>query len=242
MIQLSILIPFYNEEKTLGGSLSRLERILDELGHPEDIEVLLINSHSEDGSLNIANSFSRRLDQWKLYPLEQKQPSSGAAFYEGAKKCSGLWVFFLAADIHIKLPHIQKLRLFINTMPTDHYGAFFKSYQPSHWVLSIYASIQNRFLLRKRRHFVWTHCPLVSQALCKNYLTKNDFLTDVLFSDQLRKKAHFHYFRIPVQVNSRRYYPRRILRRILLNGFILFAFRLKLLSVTRLEKIYRLLN
>ena len=63
ILTLTVIVPFYNEEKTLESSLIRLKdsKIAD--------EVILIDDCSTDNSLNIAQSFTNNKD-WKLYRNE----------------------------------------------------------------------------------------------------------------------------------------------------------------------------
>ena len=68
------------------------------------------------------------------------------------------------------------------------------------------------------------------------------FLEDVVLSDELRASDDWQLVAGRVKVSARRYYPRRTIRRVCLNGAVMFLYRLGLTSAPRLRVLYQSLK
>ncbi len=102
MCKVSIIVPIYNEEKTL-------ERCLNSLHQQtfSDFEVLLINDGSTDSSLDICEKYEQLDQRFKIFTQENAGPS--AARNLGIDRASGEFVYFVDADDHIEHNAIEKM-------------------------------------------------------------------------------------------------------------------------------------
>ena len=87
----SIIIPFYNEEKFLAKAV---ESVLAQ-SYPE-IELILVDSSSTDRSLEIARSFVAASKNIKIVSIRDKSP--GHARNTGIAQANGTFISFLDAD------------------------------------------------------------------------------------------------------------------------------------------------
>jgi cellulose synthase/poly-beta-1,6-N-acetylglucosamine synthase-like glycosyltransferase len=91
---LSIVIPFRNEKENLPVLLRELRRLR---GFPEQIEVILVDDHSDDGyfpDLEETESLS-----FRLFPLPEGLHGKKAAIDLGVRESSGEWILTLDADV-----------------------------------------------------------------------------------------------------------------------------------------------
>lgn len=89
MVKLSLIIPCYNAEATIG---ELLERILAQ--KETDFEVIVINDGSTDNSLAICKRFNDK----RLRIITVKNGGVSRARNIGLKKCTGKYVMFADAD------------------------------------------------------------------------------------------------------------------------------------------------
>ncbi|MDR2230105.1 MAG: glycosyltransferase family 2 protein [Flavobacteriaceae bacterium] len=95
MIQLSVIIPFYNSSEYFEESLESLKVNLN-----EEIEVLLIDDGSTDNSLEIINKvFNETPDRIKTLfrPIDRPKGANACRNY-GLEHANGQWVMFLDSD------------------------------------------------------------------------------------------------------------------------------------------------
>ena len=111
--KLSILIPVYNEEKTL---LNILERINECKIDSFDFETIIINDGSDDNTLNIIKENSNLYD--KLINLD-KNRGKGFAIKSGLKIATGDYVIFQDADLEYDPKDFIKFTNLINKFPVD---------------------------------------------------------------------------------------------------------------------------
>ena len=92
IINLSIIIPIYNEEKTLLEVLNRIN-LLKEFCN---LEIIVVNDGSTDKSNNIIKKNNKLYD--KLIDLK-KNCGKGKAVIEGIKNCSQEYILIQDADL-----------------------------------------------------------------------------------------------------------------------------------------------
>lgn len=103
---LSVIIPFYNEEKTL------LKVLCEVLKRDEVYEVIAVDDCSEDNSLKVIKSFlaSNRRYQQKVHILRHKKNlGKGAAIVTGLKQSGGKYTLIQDADLEYNPDDYQKL-------------------------------------------------------------------------------------------------------------------------------------
>ena len=89
---LSVIIPFFNEEKTLSSVLD------DVLTNLNPYEIILVNDGSTDSSLKIAKQYEIKYKNIVVLNSHQNQ-GKGAAIRNGIKKCSGKIISIFDADL-----------------------------------------------------------------------------------------------------------------------------------------------
>ena len=102
-IRVSVIVPVYNEEKTL---LTVLEKISQQNIFGFKIETIVINDGSTDDSLKILEEHSSLFH--KLINLE-KNSGKGAAVREGLKSATGDYILFQDADMEYDPSEYRKL-------------------------------------------------------------------------------------------------------------------------------------
>ena len=95
MVKVSVIVPIYNAEEYL-------EKCLNSLVNQtlKDIEIILINDGSTDGSKEIINKYKEKYDNIIL--VDKKNEGIGKARNDGIKKASGEYITFVDSDDYIK--------------------------------------------------------------------------------------------------------------------------------------------
>lgn len=107
-IFLSLVIPAYNEEKTIKGTL---EKVLGYLTRKSfSYEVIVVDDGSKDKTSSIVGSFHN--SKIKLVKLETNK-GKGGALREGIGRSKGENVIFMDADLSVPLENIDR---FINEL------------------------------------------------------------------------------------------------------------------------------
>lgn len=99
---ISVIIPIYNAERTLGPCVSSLLR--QSYG---DLEVLLVDDGSGDRSPEICREFARREERVRV--LLQPNRGAAAARNAGLDAAHGEWVMFLDADDQLEVSAVAEL-------------------------------------------------------------------------------------------------------------------------------------
>lgn len=111
--KLSILIPVYNEEKTLLNILKRINECkIDNF----DFETIIINDGSDDNTFNVIKENSDLYD--KVINLE-KNRGKGFAVKSGLKIATGDYVIFQDADLEYDPKDFIKFTNLINKFSAD---------------------------------------------------------------------------------------------------------------------------
>jgi glycosyltransferase involved in cell wall biosynthesis len=111
--KLSILIPVYNEEKTLLNILKRINECkIDSF----DFETIIINDGSDDNTFNIIKENGNLYD--KIINLD-KNRGKGFAIKSGLKIATGDYVIFQDADLEYDPKDFIKFTNLINKFPVD---------------------------------------------------------------------------------------------------------------------------
>lgn len=95
---LSLVIPVFNEEHSLGELYERVTAVLEELGQP--YEVLAVDDGSRDGSLALLRSFRERDKRWRVVRLSRNFGQS-AAIYAGFSRSRGEYMLMIDADLQV---------------------------------------------------------------------------------------------------------------------------------------------
>ncbi|MTM73415.1 glycosyltransferase, partial [Turicibacter sanguinis] len=100
-VMVSIIIPVYNVEKYL-------EECLDSAINQtyRNIEIIVVNDGSTDGSLSILNEYASKYSNLKI--INQENKGLSAARNSGLKQVKGKYVYFLDSDDFIDLTMIEE--------------------------------------------------------------------------------------------------------------------------------------
>ena len=133
---ISVVIPAYNEEKVLPGTLTAL------FGQPGEFEVILVDGGSSDCTGDIARASAN-------VQLFTAPKGRAAQMNTGAKQATGEWLLFLHADTRLPDGAIQRL----NDMERDQAiqaGGFMHQFSGDDWRLRFISFLDNFRCTRSR--------------------------------------------------------------------------------------------
>lgn len=140
--QLSVVIPCYNEEKTLAKCVNRVRSISDNYLR---LEIIIVDDFSKDNSYKIAQELANKYSDVKVYKHE-KNLGKGAALRTGFKEATGNFVAVQDADLEYNPMELRKLLVPLIEGEADVVlGSRFLS-SGTHRVLYYWHSLGNRFL------------------------------------------------------------------------------------------------
>ena len=172
-MKLSVIIPCYNEEKTLGTILNNV--IADQT---LEKEIIVVDDFSTDGSKKILEEFKKK-NQIKLIHNEQNR-GKGYSIREGIKKISGDIILIQDADLEYSPTDYKKLiEPIINNYADVVYGSRFVGGQETR-VLYFWHTIGNKFLTLFSNMF--TNLNLTDMECCYKVFKK-----DVLINLELKE-------------------------------------------------------
>jgi dolichol-phosphate mannosyltransferase len=141
-VKLSVVVPIYNESRTLRACIERVLAITDE---SLSLEVIIVDDCSTDGSLAIAQELEKTYEQIFLITHE-KNRGKGAALRTGFKGVTGDFVAVQDADLEYDPKDLKKiLAPLINGDADVVLGSRFLS-SGTHRVLYFWHYLANRFL------------------------------------------------------------------------------------------------
>ncbi len=105
---LTIIIPFYNAEKTIGRVLASLNRIAPE--SKKLVETLFIDDGSQDRGAEIVEMGRSDLAPLEVVLIRQKNTGTAGARNAGMKQSRGDWIFFLDADDELTFDPVACIR------------------------------------------------------------------------------------------------------------------------------------
>jgi dolichol-phosphate mannosyltransferase len=141
-VKLSIVIPCYNEEKTLEDCVDRVLAIQDEA---LELELIIIDDCSKDKSLEVARRLVERVPGLVLLRHEVNK-GKGAALRTGIARATGDFVAIQDADLEYNPMDLKKLLIPLRNGDADVVlGSRFLS-SDSRRVLYFWHSVGNRFL------------------------------------------------------------------------------------------------
>ncbi|MCM8829952.1 MAG: glycosyltransferase family 2 protein [Candidatus Omnitrophica bacterium] len=106
-MDLSIIIPAYNEEKRLGTTLERIYTYFQNTGLI--FEIIVVDDGSKDGTVNLVKNFSIDHPEVKLR-CHLKNKGKGAAVKTGVLSAEGDIILFTDADLSTPIEEFEKLK------------------------------------------------------------------------------------------------------------------------------------
>jgi dolichol-phosphate mannosyltransferase len=140
--KLSIVIPCYNEERTLRECVNRVLEIAD---HNLCLEIIIVDDHSSDNSYSIGCDLERDHSEIRVIRHEENS-GKGAALRSGFNVASGDYVAVQDADLEYDPRDLKRLIVPLMEDKADVvFGSRFLS-PGAHRVLYFWHSMGNRFL------------------------------------------------------------------------------------------------
>lgn len=103
-IKLSVIVPVYNEELAIAGTLEKITGFLIKKNY--DWEIIVVDDGSSDGTDNIVKNMG--FGEVRLEKLPQNQ-GKGAAIRKGVEVSLGKYIIFTDADLSVPIEFTDKL-------------------------------------------------------------------------------------------------------------------------------------
>jgi glycosyltransferase involved in cell wall biosynthesis len=105
---LSLIIPAYNEERRLPGTLEQVFAFLSSQSYQS--EILIVENASQDNTFQVAEEFAARChtDQLPVHVLQERQRGKGSAVKMGMFASSGDYRFMCDADLSMPVTEINR--------------------------------------------------------------------------------------------------------------------------------------
>lgn len=110
--KVSVVIPVFQTKRFLGKSINS---VLNQTY--SNIEIILVNDGSTDGSEEVCNEYSKKFSNIKV--VHQKNQGVSIARNNGIKHSTGKYIMFLDSDDYIKPIMIETLMVTINKFDID---------------------------------------------------------------------------------------------------------------------------
>lgn len=196
----SVIVPFYNEERTLQKVLSQLERLREKM----NLEIIVVDDGSTDGTAEITNSF-RSL----TLISHSRNLGKGAAIASGLRHCKGDVIVIQDADFEYLPEEIPNIVQPILENEADVvYGSRFmgkcEGMKRSHWIGNILLSLSASLLFRKRITDVMTGHKAFRKCVIESIkLDENGFAIEVDITGRLARNG-FKIVEVPITYRHRR--------------------------------------
>lgn len=151
-MKLSIIIPAYNEERTIHLILDKIRDAPVTLA--QEKELIIVNDGSTDGTVKAVKDYMESNRDLRIQFFEQpKNMGKGAAIHRGIKEASGDYLIVQDADLEYDPREYDSLLKPISEGFADVvYGSRFVGSQP-HRILFFWHSIGNKFLTQLSNAF-----------------------------------------------------------------------------------------
>src|SRR6185295_15240604 len=106
-IELSVVIPAYNERRRLPPTLERMIAYLD--GRPRPYEIIVVDDASSDGTSEVARTLLAPLGERGRVLRREDNRGKGASIRRGMLAARGARVLFSDADMSTPIDEIEKL-------------------------------------------------------------------------------------------------------------------------------------
>ena len=178
MKKLSIIIPCYNEEKTIIPLLISINKV--QLIDNIEKEIIIIDDKSKDDSIYVINKYNQENNSKIKLLINEKNCGKGYSIKKGIDESTGNFIIIQDADLEYSPSEYNKLILpILNNFADVVYGSRFKGGDP-HRVLFFWHSIGNKILTFLSN--VTTNLNLTDMETCYKL-----FKSDVIKNIQLKE-------------------------------------------------------
>ena len=106
-MQLSVVVPAYNEARRIGSSLQRVWEYLEARCGAGDFEIIVVDDGSDDSTSTVVEEFAARAPEVTLIRLPRNR-GKGAAVRAGMMAANGEAVLFSDADLSTPIEEAEK--------------------------------------------------------------------------------------------------------------------------------------
>ena len=209
-MKLSIIIPVYNEAKTLKEILKRINNV--NLGRIQK-EIIIVDDASTDGSRDII----KRLPGKYSKIFQKKNQGKGAALKKGIEKATGDFIIFQDADLEYDPRDYAKLlRPILSNEASITFGSRFfstrlvlfgknRTIHPTHWLGNKFLTFVFNLLYGTKLNDVEPCYKMFKSSILKSiYVKSNRFEYDIELMCKLVKKRH-KILQLPIKYNPRKF-------------------------------------
>lgn len=222
---ISIIIPTYNEEKTLPFTLSSLLR------HQGEYEIIVVDGNSTDRTTEIAR-YTPNVTLLTAPKGRASQMNAGARYVLSNGSRPDAWLLFLHADTILPDNALEQLRA-LNQDHAVEAGGFLHQFSGDDWRLRVVSWLDN-FRCRYSRIIYGDQALFVRQSLFQQLggFPNQPILEDVAFCELLIKHTSPILLDPPVITDSRKFVQMGIWRSLARVFLIILSveFRLPLLT------------
>ena len=222
-ISISTIIPALNETKTLGGCISSINSI------GQDVEIIVADGGSTDGTVDLAERLGAK--------VTHSEPCRGLQCNRGAAIANGELLVFLHADASVAPGAFERLSgIFANG--DVKIGNFRIRYDTDHWLLKMlsFLSCFDVGLFRFGDQGIIVRRSLFDEL---GGFPEWSLFEDMEFIRKAREKAKIYRFPISLTTSARRFLQNGIIRQQMINTFYTIQYLLGKPTTSLSEKYYR---
>lgn len=186
-VELSVVIPTYNEQNRLAKTLTEIRKFLD--SHYSSYEVIVSDDGSNDGTVELVNTTANTWPQLSVLPSPVGNIGKGDAVKRGVLASTGKLVLFSDADNAVPITELPKLTSWIQEFAL----VVGSKHAPDS---SNQGNTHTRRLLSYLAHLMiaWTAVPDVHDTQCGFKLFKQEAAQDIF------NRVHIKRFGFDIEI------------------------------------------